>query len=70
MLRLGDAVSLLGVLLIGAGFLYWVLFFLSRSRTVVLRYPERFDPLGNTIFVGMIVFVLGRVIAKLGNPNP
>jgi hypothetical protein len=66
MLRVGDLVSGIGVLLflIGAGFWQWFLW--PKARIAKLRSRSPWHLLGNLTVIGVLVFVAGRILASRG----
>jgi hypothetical protein len=60
-----DMVSGLGVVLSVIGGLYWVRFgsALQSNRLAVIRSRSPWHLVGNLTIVGMLIFVIGRVIA-------
>lgn len=60
---LGDLISGAGVILfiIGAG--YWLWFGYQKNKLALIRSRSPWHLLGNLTVIGMLVFVLGRMLA-------
>jgi hypothetical protein len=65
MILAGNISSGVGIVLMLAGFGYWLWFILQANRIAVIRSESRWHLLGHLTIIGMLVFAAGRVLAKI-----